>query len=174
MRNAELGNLTATPEEIFSLASHLGVEVVFIDGAYLLMNTAGMTMHRSRHERIGDKLRYIKRAAASLGIPAVLSWQFNREAEKEMDKGKDPGLDTIGGSDEIGQISSIVLGLFERENAGTLYRRRISVLKGREGATGEFYMHWDFETMDFSQMDGSHGTGMAEKEGQTVFQKSYF
>ncbi len=43
------------------------------------------------------------------------------------------------------------LSSFEDENVETLARRRVDILKGREGATGHFYINWNFNKMDFSE-----------------------
>ena len=45
-----------------------------------------------------------------------------------------------------------MLGLFEEENVETLKQRRVKILKGRNGETGEFHDHWDFDVMDFSEV----------------------
>ena len=61
------------------------------------------------------------------------------------------GLEYIGDSDAIGRNSSLILGMFEEESPETIRRREISVLKGRHGETGSFFIKWDFENMDFSE-----------------------
>ena len=62
---------------------------------------------------------------------------MNREAEKKKKDGKEVTVADIGMSDEINQISSIVLGLFQHEGVETMLRRKINVMKGRNGEVGE-------------------------------------
>jgi hypothetical protein len=67
-------------------------------------------------------------------------------------KGEDADLSDIAHTDEIGMISSIVMGVFEEETVETLKQRRVKILKGRNGETGEFVSNWDFMKMDFSEV----------------------
>jgi hypothetical protein len=55
-------------------------------------------------------------------------------------------------ADAIGQVSSLVLGLFEDDTVETLKRRNVKVLKGRNGETGSFITNWDFIGMNFSEV----------------------
>jgi len=142
------GNLTSTPRQIFALAKQLKVDVVFIDGAYLLKND---NPKLDRFTRVAENIEEIKRLTSQLGIPTVCSYQFNRQASKK--KSNDAvTLDDIGYSDAIGQISSVVLGLFEEDSVETLNARNVRVLKGRDGAVGQFQVKWDFQNMDFSEV----------------------
>lgn len=142
------GNLNSTPEEIFALASQLKPDVVFIDGAYLLKHA---NPRMDRFTRVAENIEQIKRFTTEMGIPTVCSYQFNREAGKKKNT-SEITLDQIGYSDAIGQISSVVLGLFDEESVETLQSRTIRVLKGRDGATGQFNVRWDFDKMDFSEI----------------------
>lgn len=142
------GNLTSTPQQIFSLAHQLQPDVVFIDGAYLLRSA---NPRLDRWTRVAENIEEIKRLTSQLAIPTVCSYQFNREASKKKTS-DDVTLNDIGYSDAIGQISSVVLGLFEEDSVETLRSRKIRVLKGRDGAIGQFDVRWDFENMDFSQI----------------------
>jgi len=142
------GNLTSTPEQIFTLANQLQPDIVFIDGAYLLKHP---NPRLDRYTRVAENIEYIKFATSAVGIPSTLSYQFNRESMKKKPDQK-VGLEDIAFSDAIGQISSIVLGLFQQETVESMMRKRVEVLKGREGATGEYDIFWNFNTMDFSQV----------------------
>jgi len=142
------GNLTSTPNQIFALAHQLKPDVVFIDGAYLLKHP---NPRLDRYTRVAENIEEIKRLTSQLGIPTVCSYQFNRGASKKK-KDEEVSLDDIGYSDAIGQISSVVLGLFEEDSVETLHARKVRVLKGRDGAIGQFTVNWDFENMDFSQV----------------------
>jgi len=145
------GDLTATVGDIRTLAQQLKVDCVFIDGGYLV-NVPGKF---GKYEKVAEACRGMKQQIAqSLDIPCVVSWQFSREATKLKGDAK-VGLEHIGYSDEIGQLSSIVLGLFQDDTVETKERRKIDILKGRFGETGEFYTNWDFKNMDFSECENT-------------------
>jgi len=134
------GALSAKVSDVQMLCAQLQPDVLFIDGAYLLRceNT-----RLQRHDRINTNVEDIKMMLAEqLNIPVVQSFQFNREMVK---KGvEDVGLENIAGSDAIGQLSSVVLGLFEEDSIETAIQRKIRVLKGRNGEQGEFSINWRF------------------------------
>jgi hypothetical protein len=95
----------------------------------------------------------MKQELAALA-PVVVSWQFSRDAaKKNKKKGEKAGLEDIGYTDAIGQVSSLVLGLFEEESVETIKQRKIEILKGRNGEIGSFITRWDFNKMDFSEIE---------------------
>jgi len=144
------GNLAANAEDIFVMADMLECRMVVVDGAYLLRHKN----HRlDRFHRAAENVELIKRHCTDLDMMAVCSWQFNREASKKQKKGNgDNGdLEDIGYSDAIGQISSIALSLFQEDSVETMKERKVQVMKGRNGETGQFAINWDFIEMDFSQ-----------------------
>ena len=147
-------NLSGTVSDVFNMVAHLQPDAVFIDGAYLLRNE---NPRLGRYERVAENVEVIKRMAHTSGVPCLTSWQFNREASKKKKKDEKPGLEDIGYSDAIGQISSVVLGLMEEEIADIqqLKSRVIHILKGRNGEVGEFKINWLFHTtqMDFSELE---------------------
>ena len=146
------GALSSRVSDIRRHCMRLKPGVLFVDGAYLVR--ASSWKPGSRWEAVTDNAEEFKRdIAEALGIPVVLSYQFNREAEKS----KSPGLQHIAGSDAVGQLSSVVLSLEEGEAVvGNVATRRIRVMKGRNGEQGEFTINWDFETphncMNFSEV----------------------
>lgn len=141
------GNLTATVDDVWSTASQLKPALIVIDGGYLL----GHSNNRlDRFNRVAENTRLLKnQVATDLNTPVVCSWQFSRQAVKK--KVEDTGLEDIGFSDEIGQLSSIVLGLFEQESVETLNRRRVDIMKGRGGEKGHFDIYWDFYRCHFGE-----------------------
>jgi replicative DNA helicase len=134
------GALSAKVADVQMLCAQLQPDVLFIDGAYLLRCE---NPRLARHDRINTNVEDIKMMLAEqLNIPVVQSFQFNREMTK---KGvEDVGLENIAGSDAIGQLSSVVLGLFEEDSIETAVQRKIRVLKGRNGEQGEFNINWRF------------------------------
>jgi replicative DNA helicase len=143
------GNLNATVPDIFALAYQFNIEALCIDGAYMLKHP---DRKLDKYRRVEANIEEIKQRCSDLGIPAVLSYQFSREAVKKQKKGGTVGLEDIAFSDSIGQTSSIVLGLFEQESVETLKRREVRILKGRSGEIGKFHVRWDFNRMDFTEI----------------------
>lgn len=147
------GNLAASAEDVYTLADQLECPIVMIDGAYLLRHK---NTRLDRFNRAAENTELIKRYSSDLDMSTFASWQFGRGAVKKgKNKGEDAGLEDIGYTDTIGQISSIVLGLFQEEGVETMKQRTIKVLKGRDGQVGQFSVKWDFMNMDFSQTQGS-------------------
>ncbi|MEG1728741.1 MAG: DnaB-like helicase C-terminal domain-containing protein [Bacteroidaceae bacterium] len=153
------GNLAADVEDIYMLAQQLGVNAVYIDGAYLCRTKNGRL---GRYERVTEVAECTKRYTTSLNIPTFSSWQFNREAvAKKGGRGEptEAGLENIGMTDAIGQLSSVVLGLMQQKSVETLNSRTIDILKGRDGETGKFKIHWDFINMNFSEYNEEKENG---------------
>jgi replicative DNA helicase len=132
------GNLNAQVSDIEALALQLKPGLIGIDGAYLLKHP----YERDRYKRVADNMDLIKQRLAPIA-PTAASWQFSREAKK-LKKGEEPSLDHIGYSDTIGQHSSLVLGVFDHDEEDEEERKKISILKGRNGEAGAFYVKWQF------------------------------
>jgi replicative DNA helicase len=134
------GALSAKVSDVQMLCAQLQPDVLFIDGAYLLRCD---NPRLQRHDRINTNVEDIKMVLAEqLNIPVVQSFQFNREMVGKSVE--DVDLAHIAGSDAIGQLSSVVLGLFEEDSIETAVQRKIRVLKGRNGEQGEFSINWRF------------------------------
>lgn len=143
------GNLAADPEDVYMLANLLKVDALWVDGAYLMKNK---NRKMDRYTRVAENAEAMKQHTGDLGIPTIASYQFSREASKKK-KGNDKvGLEDIAYSDVIGQVSSIVLGLFQEDGVETMLRRKVDVMKGRSGEIGSFYINWLFDTMNFDQV----------------------
>ena len=141
------GNLTATVDDVLLLARQLKPKAVFIDGAYLMKHPT----ERDRYKRVSENADDIKKKIANEIGPVVASWQFAKTASKKK-KGEEVTLEDIAYADAIAQASSIVVGLFEEDSVENLKQRRVKILKGRNGETGEFLAHWNFDAMDFSEV----------------------
>ncbi|MGI4990987.1 DnaB-like helicase C-terminal domain-containing protein (plasmid) [Halobacteriovorax sp. GFR7] len=146
------GNLTATVEDIWHYALMLKPDAIYIDGAYLVGNS---NKRLDRFSRVAENARLFKsELSTNLKIPLNLTYQFNRDAAKKMKQKKGDnkaGLEDIGFSDEIGQLSSLVLAVQKNADVSSLYHRWVDILKGRNGETGGFEVNWDFRRMNFSE-----------------------
>jgi replicative DNA helicase len=146
------GRLAATMDDIYMLADQLQCKTVVIDGAYLVKHSNGRL---DRFTRVAENCELAKTYTEELDTATFASWQFNREATKNQKKtGKqETNLEDIGYSDAIGQISSIACGMYQEDGVETMERRKIRLMKGRNGEMGQFTVNWDFAKMDFSQVD---------------------
>lgn len=143
--------MAGTVADLHRACRQLRPDVVFVDGAYLLRHPDARL---GRYQKVAENIDLLKgRLAIELDLPTVCSFQFGREAEAKIKKGQRPGLEDIAHSDAIGQHSSIVMGLFQEESPENLVRRRVDILKGREGEEGEFYIDWDFRSMRFGEAE---------------------
>lgn len=152
------GNLTASVEDLKTLCSQLEPDAIYVDGAYLLSPSERVM---SRWDKVTATVEEIKRDIATrMGIISVLSYQFNRVAaqkQKAAKKGKkeeqeQPGLEDIGLSDAIGQVSSLVMGLLEGDTVENVATREVTIMKGRNGEKGAFKIWWDFMQMRFNEV----------------------
>lgn len=144
------GALSVTVTQVKMLCQQLKPSSVWIDGAYLMRHENAKL---NRWEKATDNAERIKSdIAEGLGLPAIVSYQFNRMATQK--KHGPPGVEDIAYTDAIGQLSSLVLGMSQEESVETMKKRTIQVLKGRSGEVGEFAIHWSFahpDAMNFSQ-----------------------
>jgi replicative DNA helicase len=146
------GNFGSTVADVFGLVHQLDPHALWIDGAGFMDHP---DKKLNKFARVGANIVEIKQWAVECDIPVFLTYHFNREAAKKQVKSKGQikgGLEDIGDSDEIGRVSSVVLGMFEDESVETLVSREVRVLKGRAGQIGAFRIRWDFSKMDFSQI----------------------
>jgi len=133
------GRLNITTEEIIVMTRRYRPDIIFIDGAYLLRNSYGKNL--ATVERIKIVVEELKQIALMENIGMFLTFQFARGGEKK-------GLEGIGWSDAIGQVSSIVLGLTNEEEDSVVARSHIvykilEFLKGREGESAKIRLRYD-------------------------------
>lgn len=161
------GNLAANAEEIYILADMLQCKVVVIDGAYLLRHK---NIRLDRYTRVAENTELIKRYSTDLDVASYCSWQLSRKSTEKQKKAspEETGLEDIGYSDAIGQISSIVLGLFQEDGVETMKQRKIRVMKGRNGEIGQFSIAWNFIDMLFDQTDPPIG-GVKEQNQELMW-----
>jgi replicative DNA helicase len=123
-------------------------DIVFIDASYL-MSPASKGSKKATWELLADVGKEIKEMAMARRRPIVQSVQFNREAKKVKGSGN-LGVEFIGGSDVIGQISTIAIAITEGEAPNERSERRLTILKNREGDNGSMRTRFLFEPPDFS------------------------
>jgi replicative DNA helicase len=116
-------------------------DIIFIDGAYLLKSK---TVFKSMWEQVLTVIQEIKQLAMHNHIPIVCSYQMNRSTTKNLK------IDQIALSDAIGQIASVVFGIRELD---ILDRREILMLASRDSKLENVFIHWDWQTMNFKEVN---------------------
>ena len=145
------GNLTATVDDVYLLAKQLKPKAVFIDGAYLMKHPT----ERDRYKRVSENADLPSRTKIANEIGPVVAHGSSPRQRAKKKKGEEVTArrHRLRRRDRPG--CRLVMGLFEEENVETLKRRRVKILKGRSGETGEFLTQWNFDKMDFSEV--AHG-----------------
>lgn len=141
------GQFKRTVTEILAISTELKPHILYIDGAYLVKVTEkyGKT---SKWEKITEVAEAIKNLAVVCNIPVVVSFQFNRDV-KGTDKSA--GFEDIQLADAIGQLASVVIGIFEENEEGTI--KRLDIVGGRDGESGYWLIEWDWNTMSFNEIN---------------------
>lgn len=140
------GTLKATLAEIAFKILTERPDVVFIDGAYLIRIPGGQKM--PVWERATEIVSQLKIMAGRYNVPIVATYQFNREATKRAIA----GAENIHHSDAIGQIATVVLGLFDV--ADIQGQKRLEVIANRNGPCGHAIINWDWNNANFSEIEG--------------------
>lgn len=130
-------------EDVYTHAQYSGAKVIFVDGAYLLKTQKYMP----KIEKYGLIAEELKSYALGLNVPLFASWQLNRSAETT----KEITAANIAYADEIGQLSSIVLSIEYNNELDKNIRRRLNVLKGRDGSLSNIIINWKFDPIDFTE-----------------------
>jgi len=143
------GQVKQTVESITALVDELRPDVLYIDAAYLVsMNGPS----KAAWEKLAAVSERLKQVAITRNIPIIMTVQFNRDAAK----GKRYELDTIAGSDTVGQLGSVIVAITEgEEEHHKETRRHLSVIKHREGACPEFEINNRFAPPDFTEIVGA-------------------
>lgn len=146
------GSMKSTIDDLVLRVQELKPSAVYIDGAYLL-KVSGRGQ-QSRTEKVSETAEKLKAMSIDFDIPVFSTYQFNRIGPRG-------GLGSIGLSDTIGQLASIVLSLEDEnniENDGYQRERqykKLKIIKGREGEWGEFRILYDMATATIAEVRGS-------------------
>lgn len=141
------GSFSKKISDIEMMMVELSPDIVFIDGAYLLIPES---MNRlDRNNKVAAVYDELKKLALSSDRPIVTTSQFSRQAGS---RGKAGSLENISFTDAIATHSSIVLSIKEGSPPNEISRREIEVLKGREGESAKFEINYRFSPVDFSEV----------------------
>ena len=141
------GNLTKSVSVIDSLVQEYTPDVVYIDAQYL-MRPSNKRNGMKSFEILSEVGVEVQQMAIARNIPVHQSVQYNREQKKNGEG----DLSKIGGTDVVGQISSIVIGIRPGEGADEHTIRIYEILKNREGPLGLIRANFRFNPIDFSEI----------------------
>lgn len=147
-------------------------DIVYIDASYL-MSPSGSKGYKKPNELLADVGREVKETALARNKPIVQTVQFNREQRKS--KGK-PDLIHIGGTDIIGQTSTIAIGVQAGEGNNKHTTRKLSLMKSRESSDDvEFTTEFKFAPPTFSWIpepnaEDDDGEPTPEQSADTAWQ----
>jgi replicative DNA helicase len=146
------GNVVKTVDDVVMQCHILQPDCLWIDAAYLLKKSHPKM---GKWEAMSENAERLKEEVATeLEMPVICSYQLSKDSAKAKKKNKneEATMEDIYGSDAIAQLSSVILGLFQYEDELEAAKsRRVKILKGRSGETGEFSVNWNFDKMDFSE-----------------------
>jgi len=137
--NAEMSDIETAIEEVEP-------DIVFIDGIYLVKNVG-----HDRHTRVSNTADDCKRLARRKNVPILVSHQFNREAG--MGSKAVISATNVGITDVIGWNADVMLEMWQTDDMREDNYMGWKPLKLREGEGREFMTKWNFELMEFGEVD---------------------
>ena len=144
------GDMEKKTSDIEMAARELEPDVIFVDASYLL-EPRNKNKYTAQHELIGQVIKDIKKLAVSLHKPIIVSVQFNRMVKKKTKTDLDIGY--LAGSDQIGQIAALVVGITQGDSPNEESKRKYVILKNRHGGEhAEFQSNFDYDKMDFTEL----------------------
>jgi replicative DNA helicase len=146
--NLVAGNLHKHMGNIDALIEEYAPDIVYIDGIYLMFPERAQNMIK-RAEKMEVVVSEIKANTIVRNVPMLCTSQFNRSSGSG---GQEGTLDSIGYSDAVATDSSVVLGVRPGKPPYQKSRRMLSLLKGRDGETGDYEVNYSFAPMNFDQV----------------------
>jgi replicative DNA helicase len=128
--------------------------ILFVDGVYLMDDENGEPKNSSK--ALTNITRSLKRLAQRFDIPIVgttqvLAWKLGDRKSRQLTS------DAIGYSSSFVQDSDLVLGVESDPDIDN--QSIIRVLLARTAPKGEVRIKWDWENMDFTEVDESADHG---------------
>ncbi len=142
------GKLNCRADRVDALVQEYDPYVVLIDAQYLFEPTKKLSGAAKQWENLSEVGKEIIAMALARNKPVHQSVQFNRSQKKDS---KGDELANIGGTDVVGQISSIVVAISEGPTPNETTTRKLDIVKNRDGAKGHIYSNFRFEPANFDE-----------------------
>ncbi len=144
-----------------ALIARFKPHVVYVDGVYLLQANGG-----NRLDQAANLMNDMKRLAIRFNIPIIISTQFNKEVDTSKEKTvKGTG---IAMTDVANWNNSMAFGLFQDEDMKAQRIIELKVLKAREGIPQSVKVWWDFQAMNFSEIQTDKKDADQKKQAQVI------
>lgn len=141
------GNLRRSVDDVDNLLAESGASIGYLDAGYLIKKR--MQGHpTSRREVISDVVEELKEVALARGVALVVTVQFNRTVKRGTFN-QNLDLGSIGETDVLGQVGSIIVGMQVAPSPHEKVRRYLKLLKNREGDEGDMMIRYEFQPMNF-------------------------
>lgn len=127
-------------------------DLLIFDGAYLLQSEGA-----NRQERMANAFNELKLLTMTEKLCIVITHQFNREVKKNV--AATVSENAIALSDAGGWNASNIFALQQTDEMRTDKQLEISSLKVRDGSPVKFMVRWDFDAMDFTELESDGGGG---------------
>ena len=129
-----------SPSQIAAFAKNLDVDLIIVDGAYLLKPSDGH--YSSKWEKVATVSNELKQIALDLDLPLIATAQIKRGATTDGDYTPED----IALSDALGQDSDFVLAI--KQNAVMKEKAELQLIKNRYGSLCTTLIRIDFDTME--------------------------
>lgn len=143
-----------TPAQIGGFARNLSVDLIVVDGAYLLQPSEGK--FPSKWERVATVSNELKQLALTMNLPLIATAQIKRGA----DGSKTYTPEDIAMSDALGQDADFVLAVYP--NPTIKERSELQLIKNRYGTTCATQIYTDYDTMTITDESVSGLVGAKE------------
>lgn len=147
------GNMKSSIGTVDALVQEYDPDAIIIDAQYLLEPSKKLSGAAKQWEQLSEVGKEGKDMAMARNKPLHQSVQFNR-SQKKGSQGDE--LSNIGGTDVVGQISDIVVAITEGKQPNEQIRRKLDMVKNREGEKGAIEINFLFEPLDFSEIADSN------------------
>jgi len=152
------GQFRKDTNQLTTLIHSVQPDIVFVDAAYLLKLPFSSRM--AKWEKVTEIAEILKTLATTANVPIVVSFQLNREAARA----REVGAEHIQLADAISQLASIILAILDKSPLNDYQGidencledgkyRYVSVLANRDDEPQGFFIHWDWDRMNFSEIN---------------------
>lgn len=147
--NIVAGDFDYSIDNISAVVSDTKPHLMCLDGPYLIKNIG-----KDRHEKVSNTFDDLKKIGKRTGVATITNLQFNRSAK--TGQSQTIAADNIGITDVAGWNADAAYGLLQSEEMRANWEMGLKGLKIREGMPDEFKIHWNHNSMDFSEINGSN------------------